>query len=172
MTCEREERPWAKCASLLCRLAAFLSAGQQVTLILLLRHHGHFAVMAKTHSFVLADIDASLCEVDRVVERVGPWRMVVYEYARGRLWNQFAGMSWGDDGDCSAVLLAYGPSGGRTSSWDFAPVVKYCTDGRHPNHGLILYGVPNVDYPNIFARECEVIKNRPCLAVIYEPKFR
>ncbi|HUT34808.1 MAG TPA: DNRLRE domain-containing protein, partial [Planctomycetota bacterium] len=102
-----------------------------------------------------------------------PWREYeanVYECAKDQFWNQYAGMTWGDEGDFSALLLARGPTGGKTSSWDFTHAVKYWTEGQHPNHGFILYGVPNMDYLNIFSRECEVIGNRPCLAVIYEPK--
>ena len=104
-----------------------------------------------------------------------PWReyeVNVYEYARDQFWNQYAGMTWGDDGDFSAVLLAHGPTGGKTSSWYFTHAVKYWTDGQHPNHGFILYGVPNVDYLNVYSRECQVVRNRPCLAVTYETRTR
>lgn len=102
-----------------------------------------------------------------------PWNeyeVNVFEYARDKFWTQYAATTWGDEGDCTAVLLAYGPSSGKANSWDFTQAVRYWTDGQHPNHGFILYGVPNTDYLNIFTRECRDIKNRPCLVVIYEPK--
>ena len=52
-----------------------------------------------------------------------------------------------------ALLCQYGPSGGKAGSWDFTQAVRYWTDGEHPNHGFILYGVPNTDHLNIFTRE-------------------
>ena len=72
-------------------------------------------------------------------------------------------MSWeGDDPDFSPVFLAYGPSGGQTSSWDFSEAVRYWQDGRHANHGFILYGARKyVDYLHIFSRKCTVAKKSP-----------
>jgi hypothetical protein len=102
-----------------------------------------------------------------------PWKeyeVNVFEYAGGEFWNDYAGLTWGDDGDCTAVYLAHGPSAGKTLSLDFTHAVKYWTDGTHANQGFILHGSPKyVDYLNIFARECKELKNRPGLAVIYEP---
>ncbi len=80
-------------------------------------------------------------------------------------------MTWGEDGDCDAVFLAHGPAGGKTCSWDFAEAVKYWTDGKHANNGFILYGAGKyVDYLHIRTREVKEIKDRPCVAVIYETK--
>ncbi len=102
-----------------------------------------------------------------------PWKeheINVFEYAHDRFWKEYAGATWGEDGDCSAVFLAHGPSGGKTCSWDFTQAVKYWLDGQHANEGFILYGSPNyVDYLHICTRENKVVKNRPGLAVIYEP---
>ncbi|MCY3021338.1 MAG: DNRLRE domain-containing protein, partial [Planctomycetota bacterium] len=102
-----------------------------------------------------------------------PWKeyeVNVFEYASGKFWNDYAGLTWGDDGDCMAVFLAHGPSAGKTLSLDFTQAVKYWTDGKHANQGFILHGSPKyVDYLNIFARECKEPKNRPGLAVVYEP---
>ena len=98
-----------------------------------------------------------------------PWKEVevnVFEYAHDRFWNQYAAMDWGDDGDRTAVFLAYGPPGGKASSWDFTEAVRYWTDGKHPNNGFIPY-CPGLQ---ILSRECAQVENRPCLAVIYEPK--
>jgi len=95
----------------------------------------------------------------------------VFEYARDQFWDEYAGLSWGDSADCSAVFLAHGPSAGKTLSLDFTHAVRYWMDGKRPNQGFILYGAPKyVDYFNAFTRECKEVKNRPALMVIYEPK--
>ncbi|MFB3892978.1 MAG: DNRLRE domain-containing protein [Phycisphaerae bacterium] len=103
-----------------------------------------------------------------------PWvenEVNVFEYARNKLWKDYAGMTWGEDGDCDAVFLAHGPASGKTCSLDFTEAVKYWTDGKHANNGFILYGSPKyVDYLHIFTREAKEIRDRPCVAVIYEPK--
>ncbi|HUU42572.1 MAG TPA: DNRLRE domain-containing protein, partial [Planctomycetota bacterium] len=103
-----------------------------------------------------------------------PWveaEVNVFEFAKDRFWNDYAAGTWGDDGDCTAVLLAHGPSGGTTGSWDFTHAVRYWTVGNHPNHGFILYGAPKyVDYLNILSREHREMKHRPALMVVYEPK--
>jgi len=103
-----------------------------------------------------------------------PWNEVevnVFEYAHDKFWNQYAAMSWGDDADCTAVLLAHGPGRGGACDWDFSHAVRYWTTDAHPNHGFILYGAPKyVDYLNIFSRECGNIAKRPAVMVIYEPK--
>jgi hypothetical protein len=58
-----------------------------------------------------------------------PWKdseVNVFEYARDKFWNQFAGMSWeGPDADFAPVFLAHGPSNGVASAWDFAEGVRY-----------------------------------------------
>jgi len=103
-----------------------------------------------------------------------PWReyeVNVFEYSADKFWKDYAALSWGGDGDCAALLLAHGPSGGRTCSWDFTQAVRYWIDGEHVNNGFILYGAPKyIDYLNIHTRECHDLKNRPCLAVMYEPR--
>jgi len=102
-----------------------------------------------------------------------PWReyeVNVFECAADKFWKDYAALSWGDEGDCAPVLLAHGPSGGTTCSWDFTQAVRYWTDGKHVNNGFILYGSPKyVDYLHIYTRECHEPKNRPGLAVVYEP---
>lgn len=103
-----------------------------------------------------------------------PWQeyeVNVFEYARDKFWNEYAGLSWGDDADCTAVFLAHGPSAGKTLVLDFTYAVRYWTGGKHSNQGFILYGAPKyVDYFHVFTRECQEVKNRPALLVIYEPK--
>jgi hypothetical protein len=103
-----------------------------------------------------------------------PWKeyeVNVFEYAKDCFWNEYAAETWGEGGDCDAVLLAHGPSGGKASSWDFAEAVRYWTDGKHANNGFILYGSPNyVDYLHAATRECPVVANRPAVMVIYEPR--
>lgn len=102
-----------------------------------------------------------------------PWKeyeVNVFEYAHDSFWKEYAGANWGEDGDCSPVFLAHGPTGGKVSSWDFTHSVKYWLDGQHPNQGFILHGSPNyVDYLHVCTRENKTVKNRPGLAVIYEP---
>ena len=104
-----------------------------------------------------------------------PWKeyeVNAFEYAKDQFWKEFCGKNWGDDGDFSAVLLAHGPSGGKTSSWDFTNAVKYWTDGKHPNHGFVLHGTTKneyIDFLWISTRECKEVMKRPTLAVIYEP---
>lgn len=103
-----------------------------------------------------------------------PWReyeVNVFEYAADKFWKDYAALSWGDEGDCTPLLLAHGPAGGRTCSWDFTQAVRYWTDGKHVNNGFILYGSPKyVDYLHIHTRECHEPQNRPGLAVVYEPR--
>ena len=103
-----------------------------------------------------------------------PWKeyeVNVFEYAKDLLWKEYAADTWGEGGDCDAVLLAHGPSGGTVSSWDFSHAVRYWTDGKHANNGFILYGSPKyVDYLNICTRESGQANNRPAVAVVYEPK--
>jgi len=103
-----------------------------------------------------------------------PWNeyeVNVFEYSKDNFWKDYAGYNWGDDGDCSAVFLAHGPSGGKTSTWDFTNAVKYWTDGKHANQGFILAGAPKyVDYLWVTTRECKDVAKRPALAVIYESK--
>ena len=47
-----------------------------------------------------------------------PWKeyeVNVIEYARDQC------LSWGDDADCTAILLAHGPSAGKTSASESRP---------------------------------------------------
>jgi len=107
-----------------------------------------------------------------------PWKeceVNAFEYAKDQFWKEFCGKNWGDDGDFSALFLAHGPSGGKTSSWDFTNAVKYWTDGKHPNQGFALHGGTKTEYIDfiwISTRECKDVTKRPGLAVIYEPKYQ
>jgi hypothetical protein len=108
----------------------------------------------------------------------------VFEYAKDAFWSEYSGETWGEGGDCEAVLLAHGPAAGKTLSLDFADAVRWWTSpsdpdvasgsrrgGARENHGFILYGAPKyVDYLNIFTREHATIANRPAVMVVYEPK--
>jgi len=94
-----------------------------------------------------------------------------FEYAKDQFWKDYSAQSWGEDGDCDAVMLAHGPAAGKTLTLDFAEAVKYWTVGRHENHGFIIYGSPKyIDYFHTATRESPTISNRPALLVIYEPK--
>lgn len=95
----------------------------------------------------------------------------VFEYARDAFWSEYSGETWGEGGDCDAVLLAHGPAAGKALSLDFAEAVKWWTSGAHENHGFILYGAPKyVDYFHVSTRECPTVGNRPAVMVVYEPK--
>jgi hypothetical protein len=101
-----------------------------------------------------------------------PWEereVNAFEYARGKFWKAVGGMAWGEDPDFEPVFLAYGPSQGKASSWDFASAVRYWTSGKHPNHGFMLHGDSH-DYLMGYSREAADIRNRPAVLVIYEPK--
>ena len=103
-----------------------------------------------------------------------PWKeyeVNVFRYAKGKFWKDFAAMSWGEDGDCGAIYLSYGPGNGKAHSWDFTHAVRYWTEGKHPNHGFIISQPSKYHYVlSIFTYRCRDLKNRPCVAVIYEPK--
>jgi len=103
-----------------------------------------------------------------------PWNeydVNVFEYVHDKFWNQYAGMSWGEDADCTAVFLAHGPSGGKTSSWDFTHAVRWWTTGGHPNHGFILHGAPKyVDYLHVVTREHRDVNKRPAVMVVDEAR--
>jgi len=107
-----------------------------------------------------------------VVEPVRrPWNeyeVNVFEYAKDAVWSDYGAQSWGEGGDCDAVMLAHGPIAGKTLSLDFTEAVKYWTDGQHENHGFILYGA--LDRLSIATRESGNVSNRPAVMVIYEPK--
>ena len=95
----------------------------------------------------------------------------VFEYAKDRFWSDYGAGTWGEDGDCTAVILAHGPSNGVASSWDFTHAVRWWTTDGHANHGFILHGAPKyVDYLNIVTREHTDIGKRPAVMVVYEPK--
>ena len=103
-----------------------------------------------------------------------PWKeyeVNVFEYAKDSFWNEYAGETWGEGGDCDAVLLAHGPASGVACAWDFAEAVRWWTGGQHENNGFILYGSPKyVDYLHVCTREHAKIANRPAVMVIYELK--
>ena len=103
-----------------------------------------------------------------------PWKeyeVTVFEYAKGRFWKDFASQSWGEDSDCGAVYLSYGPGSGNANSWDFTHAVRYWTEGKRPNHGFIISSPGKYLHAlSIFTYRCRDLKSRPCVAVIYEPK--
>ena len=93
------------------------------------------------------------------------------EYAKGKFWTDFASQSWGEDGDCGAIYLSYGPGNGNANAWDFTHAVRYWTEGKHTNHGFIISSQGKyVHALSIFTYRCKDMKKRPCVAVIYEPE--
>ena len=69
------------------------------------------------------------------------------------------------------VYLSYGPGSGKVNSWDFTHAVRYWTDGEHANQGFIISSAPAyLDALRVFTYRCKELQNRPCVAVIYEPK--
>jgi hypothetical protein len=103
-----------------------------------------------------------------------PWKeyeVTVFEYAKDKFWTDFAAQCWGEDGDCAPVYLSYGPGSGKVNSWDFTYAVRYWTEGKHANHGFIISSAPAyLDALRVFTYRCKELQNRPCVAVIYEPK--
>jgi hypothetical protein len=94
-----------------------------------------------------------------------------YQYAKDKFWKAISGTYFGDDPDFLPLFLAYGPSQGNVSGWDFTEAVKYWADGKNPNHGFFFHG-DSQDYwaGSTPTRESENIKARPLLMVIYAPK--
>jgi hypothetical protein len=62
-----------------------------------------------------------------------------------------------------------GPGQPQVNSWDFAEAVRFWTSGKHANHGFMLHG-DSKDYMIAHTREATIIKDRPAVLVIYEPK--
>jgi hypothetical protein len=105
-----------------------------------------------------------------------PWQefeMNSFQYARDKFWKEAWGMSWnGDDPDFFPLFLAHGPSQGTTNTWDFTKAVSYWTDGKHANHGFVLYSAPKyIDHLWVHTRKAKEVSNRPTLFVIYVPKM-
>lgn len=101
-----------------------------------------------------------------------PWdedEVNTFQYAKDKFWKDVGGFHWTDDPDFLPVFLAYGPGRAKVNSWDFTEAVRFWTGGEHTNHGFMLHG-DSRDYMNGFTREAKVIKNRPAVLVIYEPK--
>jgi hypothetical protein len=101
-----------------------------------------------------------------------PWEeheVNAFQYAKDKFWKQVGGFHWADDPDFLPVFLAYGPGRGRVNWWDFTRAVRFWTSGDHANHGFMLHG-DSRDYMIGYTREAKVVKNRPAVMVIYEPK--
>ncbi|MDB5343659.1 MAG: hypothetical protein JWP89_2036 [Schlesneria sp.] len=102
-----------------------------------------------------------------------PWsetEVDAYRYAGDKYWKAIGGMSWeGDDPDFWPVYVAHGPSQPDCCHWDFVQSVRFWTNGQHSNHGFMLHG-DSKDWFRAWFREAPVIKNRPAVLVIYEPK--
>jgi len=92
-----------------------------------------------------------------------------YEYAKDRFWKAIGGQYYGEDPDFLPVFIAYGPAQGAVNVWDFTRAVQFWTDGKHENHGFFLHGDSSY-YWRAFTREAKEVRNRPALAVIYEPQ--
>jgi hypothetical protein len=101
-----------------------------------------------------------------------PWEeneVNAYEYARGKFWRAIGGMYYGEDPDFLPVYLAYGPGGGKVSTWDFTEAVRFWTDGKHPNHGFMLHSDAYDWLGRAWYREAPETRNRPALLVVYDP---
>jgi hypothetical protein len=102
-----------------------------------------------------------------------PWEETevnAYEYARGKFWRAYGGMSWaGDDPDFWPLYLAHGQGRPGCNDFDFTQAVRWWTDGRHANHGFMLHG-DSKDWFKARFREAEKVKDRPALLVVYEPR--
>lgn len=102
-----------------------------------------------------------------------PWaehEVDAYRYSRDKYWQAIGGMAWdGNDPDFWPIYLAHGPSQPGCCHWDLTHAVRFWTDGQHANHGFMLHG-DSKDWFRAWFREATVIKNRPALLVIYEPK--
>jgi hypothetical protein len=93
-----------------------------------------------------------------------------YFYAKEKHWKGVSGLYYGDDPDFWPVFLAHGPAGGgAVSTWDFTEAIRFWQDGKHVNHGFFLHGDSN-DYMRMWTSKARSIKQRPTIAVIYEPK--
>jgi len=100
-----------------------------------------------------------------------PWvegEVNAYEWAKDRFWKAIGGQHYGEDPDFWPVYLAYGPSQGKVSWWDFTEAVRFWADGKRENHGFMLHG-DSQDYMRVCSREAKDVKKRPALAVIYAP---
>jgi hypothetical protein len=93
-----------------------------------------------------------------------------YFYAPGKHWKGVSGLYYGDDPDFWPVFLSHGPAGGgAVSVWDFTEAIRFWQTGKHPNHGFFLHG-DSSDYMRMWTPRAKNIKERPAVAVIYEPK--
>ena len=102
-----------------------------------------------------------------------PWHeyeVNAYEYAHDKFWKAVGGWGYGDDPDFDPVYLAHGPSQGKVNSWDLVHAVRYWTDGKHPNHGFMLHGDAGDWLARAHSREAAIVKDRPAVWVVYEPK--
>lgn len=101
-----------------------------------------------------------------------PWvenEVNAYEWAKDRFWKAIGGQYYGEDPDFRPVYLAYGPSQGKVSWWDFTEAVRWWTDGTHENHGFMLHGDSHDWMGRACYREWPEAKQRPAVLVAYQP---
>ena len=102
-----------------------------------------------------------------------PWSETdvdAYRYAGDKYWKAIGGMAWeGTDPDFWPIYVAHGPSQPDCCHWDFTHAVRFWTDGQHANHGFMLHG-DSKDWFRAWFREAPIVKHRPAVLVIYEPK--
>jgi len=93
-----------------------------------------------------------------------------YFYGPGKYWKAVNGLYYGEDPDFWPLLACLGPSGGgAVTDWDFTEAVRFLTDGRHENHGFLVYG-DGSDYFVLCTPLAKDLKARPVIMVLYEPK--
>lgn len=102
-----------------------------------------------------------------------PWEeyeVNAYEYARDKFWKEDGGHWYGDDPDFLPIYLAQGRSAPVVTACDFTEAVRFWTEKEHANHGFMLHAHNGMDLMKAWSREAPVVKNRPAVLVIYEPK--
>lgn len=103
-----------------------------------------------------------------------PWNeyeVNAFRYAKDRFWKEIGGMSWdGGDPDFYPLYFNLGPGQGNVNLWDCTELVKFWTDGAHPNHGFMLHCSPGDWMLSGWSREAPKVENRPALFVIYKSK--
>jgi hypothetical protein len=93
-----------------------------------------------------------------------------YFFGPGEHWKAVNGLYYGEDPDFWPAFACLGPSGsGVVTDWDFTEAIKFLTDGRHENHGFLVYGDHN-DYIALCTPLAKDVKLRPAIMVAYEAK--
>ncbi len=95
-----------------------------------------------------------------------------FEWARDEFWKETCGMSWeGDDPDILPLIIGYGQTGVNVGEFDLTRAVGYLTSGERANNGFTLAcPIGYINNNNVRTSETPVLKNRPAMMVIYEPK--